>query len=117
MKQTPVRGPIASSSTHQEREKTSCLHSLDSSQKKARLREGKEHLFEIVVARPGQRLQLGKRPLAADPSIAQQYEAVAQRGGVGDLVNGEEQRAPVRRVRAESGRNFAGLPQVQAVER
>src|SRR3954468_7961984 len=49
MKDIPVSGPIASISTHHDLDPASCRHSFFKSQPNADLREGKKHLFEIVM--------------------------------------------------------------------
>src|SRR5439155_10249944 len=143
MNVTPTSGPIATSSTHHDRDARSSRVSLRSNQRKAtaedaeigekkvfsafsafsavkRSRERKEHLFEVAArrgaARGGERRQFRQRPLAASASAAQQHEAIADARGVADLVNRQEHRAPGRRVRAQRLRDLAALPQVEAVE-
>src|SRR5260221_8696038 len=107
MNDTPTSGPITRSRTHHERDERSSRPSLSSSQTKAGLREGKEHLFEILVAalRPGGarpstfasgRRQLVERPLAADAAAAQQHESIADACRVGDLMDRQHHRAARR---------------------
>src|ERR1700730_860297 len=48
MYDTPTSGPIVTSRLHHAREDTSSRHSLLTSHRRADVREGKEHLFEVV---------------------------------------------------------------------
>src|SRR4051812_6281897 len=121
MKQMPTRGPIASSSAHHDLERTSCLHSLASSQMNGRLGEGKEDLFQIVVrprwpARQSERLEILERALATHTAAAEEHEAVAQPRGVADLVDREKQRAPARGMALKDGCHVPRLAQIETVE-
>src|SRR3954463_10358709 len=124
MKVTPTSGPIASSSTHQACDATSSRYSFSTSQRKEKTAESaenaepndfsapsacsavasgerKEHLFEIAgrgAARGGLRRELVERSLAADPSAAEQDEAIADARRVLDLMNRQEHRPAGRRV-------------------
>src|SRR5712691_5308094 len=93
---------MARRSAHHDLDRNSCLDSLYSSQRNGRLREGKEYIFQIVVARRraarrGERLEILNRALAANAAISEKHKAVAQPGCVADLMDGEKQRAPSRR--------------------
>src|SRR5439155_15809492 len=113
MNVTPTSGPIATRSTHHDRDAISSRISFRSNQRKAflafsavkRARERKEDLFEIAVgrgaARGRERRQLVRRALAARSSAAQQHESIADARGVADLMNRQEHRASGRRVRAQ----------------
>src|SRR5438034_10480848 len=86
------------------------------------LGEGKKHLLQIRGRRSGPatgrlRGQLVERPLAARAAAAQQNEAIAHACGVGDLMNGEEQRPSLRRVPSKRLRHLSALAQIEAVER
>src|SRR5258707_11274959 len=129
MKVTPTSGPIASSSTHHARDAISSRYSFTTSQRKeektaedakaaettafsafsalsgvfSSLREGKEHLFEIArrcAARCGLRRELLERAFAADRSAADQDEAIAHPRRVLDLMDREEHRPALGRIRA-----------------
>src|SRR3954469_19373770 len=120
MNDTPVNGPMTASSTHHEREATSSRHSLSSSQTNGGLRKRKEEILEVRGIRGGRTVQVAElldRALAADAAAAQQDEAIADAGGVADLVDREEQRAAGGGVVAQRGADFTRLPEVEAVER
>src|SRR5579859_3375526 len=102
MKETPTSGPMAMSSTHQDREASSSRASLATSQATG-LRERKEDLFEIVAGAIGFGGEFGDGAFAADASAAEEDEAIAEAGGVGDLVDREEQRSPASGVGPQSG--------------
>src|SRR3954469_17674248 len=122
MKVTPTSGPIATSNTHHARDAISSRYSFATSQRKEKTAEGaenaetndrsalfafspvfsgslcerKEHLFEVArrarTARGGERSELVERAFAADPSAAQQHEAIAHPRRVVDLMNRQEHR-------------------------
>src|ERR1700758_5207637 len=108
MKDMPTSGPINKSKTHQARETTSSRHSFSSSQKKGRLGERKKHLFE-VLRHFRLRREFGKSSFTAYAAGVQEHEAVAEAGGIADLMDGEKQSAAARGVRAESGGDVARL--------
>jgi hypothetical protein len=58
-----------------------------------------------------------QRALAADVPSAEEHEAIADAGRVGDLMDRQEQRAAASRLRAERRRNLAALSKVQPLER
>src|SRR5262245_39346106 len=112
MKVTPTSGPIASSITHQARDTSSSRHSLARRKEKA-LRERKEKILQARSARRvGERRQFVDRAFAADTSAAEQHEAIANPGRVGNLVNGQHEGAPLGRVVAERLRDVARLSQI-----
>src|SRR5262249_11020906 len=79
--------------------------------------ERKEHLLQSGRGLSGLRAQLRERAGAADASFRQQHEAVADARGIAQLVNGENERAPIARDIAQHAHDLARLPQVEAVER
>src|SRR5581483_1357589 len=115
MNDTPTSGPIATSITHQERDATSSRASFSTSHEKADLRERKEGALEGVGLRAAG--DLAERPVTAHAAAAEQDEAVAPAGRVGDLVDREEERPAARREPAERGADLARLLQVESVER
>jgi len=104
------------SSTHQDREASSSRASFATSHATG-LRERKENLFEIVARSIGFGGEFGDRAFAADASAAEEDEAIAEAGGVGYLVDREEQRASSRGVGPQGGRDLACLAQVESIER
>src|SRR5262245_14296280 len=120
MNVTPTSGPIATSSTHHDRDATSSRTSLRSSHRQATAEnaepaeesflsaffafspvkpscERKEDLFEIGAWRGassgGERRQFLQRSLAARAPAAQQHEAIAHPRRIADLMNRQEHRA------------------------
>src|SRR5215813_9147169 len=79
--------------------------------------ERKEHLLQSGRGLAGLRAQLSERAGAADASFRQQHEAVADARGIAQLVDGENERAPIARDIAQYAHDLARLPQVEAVER
>src|ERR1700745_2597533 len=79
--------------------------------------ERKEHLLQPGGGLAGLRAQLRQRPDAKDASFRQQHEAVADARGIVQLVNGENERAPIARNVAEHVHDLARLPQVEAIGR
>jgi hypothetical protein len=63
------------------------------------------------------RSELVERALAADQSIAQEHEPVADPRGVADLMDRQEQRPPGGCHLAKQSGHFTRLPEVEAVER
>src|SRR5258708_38265377 len=121
MKDTPTSGPISASITHHERELISSRHSFLRSHFHA-LGEGKEDLLEIrrqVVAGAlaRKRRKRAKGAFGDDTAAAQQHEAIADLRGVGDLVNGQEERAVWRKVLAQRRSRLAALTKVETFER
>src|SRR5262245_3792454 len=99
IKETPTMGPVSASISHQARDDISSRHSLLRSQRNALLGEGKEHLFQIACwlseSACGRGVcQFVERASPADLAAAQQHEAIAHAGGIGDLMDGQKQRAP-----------------------
>jgi hypothetical protein len=80
------------------------------------LGEGKEDLLQVVAGAAGLSGQFLYCAFAADLALIQEYEAVAEAGGVVDLVDGEEEGAAGGGVTAEGGGYVAGLAEVQAFE-
>src|SRR4051812_38901150 len=126
MNDTPTSGPIASSSTHHDREAASSRHSFRNSQTKGELRKGKKDLFQVstlgltalaVYSPLGVRRQFVQRPFAAHASAAEQNEAVADACGVADLMDGEKHGSPAIGVGAQRLRHLARLAQIESVER
>src|SRR6187402_845426 len=121
MNATPVSGPMSAASSHHDGEWASSRASLRSSHANADLGERKEHLFEVAraggAARRRQRRELVDRAFAADASGAQEHEAIADAGGVGDLMDRQEQRASAADVLGEHRRDFARLSEIEPVER
>src|SRR2546428_8596005 len=79
--------------------------------------ERKEHLLQPGGGLAGLRAQLRQRADATDAPFRQQHEAVADARGVAQLMNGENERAPIARNVAQYVYDLARLPQVEAVER
>src|SRR5215470_13822961 len=79
--------------------------------------ERKEHLLEPGGAELRRGAQLGKRTDAPHRAAGEQDEAVADTLGIGELMDGEHERAAVRRHLAQERHDLAGLPEVEAVER
>src|SRR5215831_10378663 len=73
--------------------------------------ERKEHLLQSGRGLAGLRAQLRERAGAADAPFRQQHEAVADARGIAQLVNGENERAPVARNVAQHAHDLACLPQ------
>src|SRR5262245_7641618 len=115
MNANPTSGPMKKRKIHHARAASSSRHSLRTSARSQRLREGKEHLFEIAGAGRGR--ELVARAFAADPARAQEDEAIADARRVRELMNREHERPASGRDLAEHGRDLAALPQVEAVER
>src|SRR5207244_1311305 len=86
MKPCPASTPTISSSSHSDRAASSSAISL-----RARSRERKEDLLQIAA-------QLGQRSFGDGASVVEQEEAVADARGVGELVDGEDERASPRGV-------------------
>ena len=116
MKDMPVSGPIASSSTHQDLETMSSRNSLFSSQKKGGLREGKKDLFQRVGSGVRKGCQLFHSAFAANFTGIEKDEAVTETGGIRDLVDGEKKRTAATGVGAEGCGDIACLAQVEAFE-
>ena len=57
------------------------------------------------------------RALGDDATAAQEHEAIADLGRIGDLMDGQEERAIRRNMLAQRGGGFAALAQIQALER
>src|SRR5262245_40810223 len=123
MNVTPTSGPIAASITHHARAVMSSRHSFATRIRRARVRqpaasgEGKKQVLEArrrVGAR--ERGELVDGPFAARAPAAQEHEAIADAGGVGDLVDGEDERAAVGGVAPQRPGNFASLAEVESVE-
>src|SRR5690349_21855743 len=98
MKVTPTSGPISASMTHHERDVVSSRHSLRKSHVQALLCEGKEDLLEVRLqvmagALASERGERVEGAFGDDPAAAQQHEAVADFGGIGDLMDGEKESA------------------------
>src|SRR5689334_14288988 len=102
----PTSGPIMTSRIHQAREASSSRISLAA---RSALRERKEDLLEPALADAGLRAQLVESAFARDASAAEQDQTVADARRVGQLVNGEEERASGGRGRAENCHHVAGL--------
>src|ERR1051326_1127848 len=122
MKERPTSGPIPKSNTHQARDTMSSRNSLSRSHTNAGLGEGKEHLFKVLVwsrltARRSQLGELRNAALAANSSVTQEDEAVADARGIADLMNREEQRTAAGSVSTEGRSDVARLAQVEAFER
>src|SRR5258707_11507798 len=122
MKDTPTSGPIIASMTHHERELISSRHSFFRSHFHALLREGKEDLLEIrwqAVARTlaRKRDEHVKGALGDNTAAAQEHEAVADLRRIGDLVDGQEERAIRRKMLTQRGSRFAALAQVETFKR
>src|ERR1700719_883988 len=121
-KDTPTSGPIIASMTHHDRELISSRHSFFRSHFHALLREGKEDLLEIrwqAVARTlaSKRDKRVKGAFSHDTATAQEHEAVADLRHIGDLVDGQEERAIRGKMLSERGSRFAALAQVEAFKR
>ena len=106
MNETPTSGPI-SESMHPPGARRDQLAPFLAQQpaEGAAYVSARNDLLEIPAlgraARAGQRGELVERALAADAPAAEQHEAIADAGGVGDLMDREEQRPAARGVRAE----------------
>src|SRR6185503_8230520 len=61
--------------------------------------------------------QLIERAGASDSSRSEQHEAVAHAFGVGELMNRQHEGAALSCHAAKQRHHFAGLPQIEAVER
>src|SRR5258707_1639182 len=121
MKDTPTSGPISASMTHHERELISSRHSFFRSHFHALLREGKEDLFEIrwqvmprTLAR--KRDERVEGALGDDAAAAQEHEAVADLRGIGDLLNGHEERTVWRKMPTHRRSRFAALAHIETFE-
>jgi hypothetical protein len=107
--------------THQARDDIKSRNSFSSSQTKGDLREGKDDVLEIargpgmVLAR-GNPCELVVGSFAAYVPGAQEDEAIADVGRVGDLVNREKQRPSLAGMGAECRAHFAALTEIEAVE-
>src|SRR6476620_2645654 len=113
MNETPTSGPIRTSRIHHARDATSSRHSFTRSHTNGDLREGKEDLFQITsrhrAAGGGGGPQFVERPLAARPPVAQEDESITDARGVADLMDGQEQRAALRRSGPQHLRDTARL--------
>src|SRR5262249_8663240 len=78
--------------------------------------ERKEPLLQPGRGLPGLHAQLRERPHAAHAPVRQQHEAVADARGIAQLVDGENERAPIARNVAQHFHDLAGLSQIEAVE-
>src|SRR5215468_2820045 len=121
MNDTPTNGPISASITHQDRELSSSRHSFLKSHFQALLREGKEDLLEVrwqvmahMLARQGDEDLKGA--FSDNAAVSQEHEAVANLRRVGDLVNGQEERAIRREMLAQRCGRFAALAQIQPLK-
>ncbi len=123
MKETPTSGPVSRSITQKARAESSSRHSFSSSQVQGALGEGKEDLFEIRG--PEGALGVASPPPRSIPrSCPRRRLALRSRGRSGRRAaprrrsDGWTGRACSRsRVSPQSRRHFAGLLQVEAVER
>src|SRR5262250_2421438 len=82
-----------------------------------RSREGKEHLLQRRLTEPGSPSELVKGSFAPHTSAGQQHVAITEPLGIGELVDGQEKRAPLRQQPAQQLHYLAGLPEIQAIER
>src|SRR5690242_18673008 len=73
--------------------------------------ERKEDLLEMRRGKPGAHTQPIERALAAQAPVRQKQEAVAHPLGVGELVDGEQEGAPVRGGAAQQIGDGASLAQ------
>src|SRR5437660_7292621 len=71
--------------------------------------ERKEHVLQSGRGLSGLRAQLRKRPETADAPFVEQHEAVADARGIAQLVNSENERAPIARNFAQHGHDLARL--------
>src|SRR2546430_15453380 len=78
--------------------------------------ERKEDVLQGGCGFPGLRAQLREGPDTADATFGEQHEAVADAGGITQLVNGEHERSPIARDVAQDIHDVACLPKVEAVE-
>src|SRR5260370_39917229 len=72
--------------------------------------ERKEHLLQPGGGLAGLRAQLRQRADATDASFRQQHEAVADARGIVQLVNGENERAPIARNVEQHVQELGRLP-------
>src|SRR4051812_42994756 len=97
MNETPTSGPTSSSITHHARDASSSRHSFSSSQRNGPLGGRRKFLprrrgFAGGLAARAAAGDSGARAFAADAPAAQQHEPIADAGGVGDLMNRQEDR-------------------------
>src|SRR5690348_16582038 len=121
MNETPTSGPMNRSRTHQELDQASSRHSFSTSQRNGGLGERKEDLLQVFerqrgAARAGHLCQLLDGAFPADVAAAEEHEAVAEAGGVADLVDREEQRPASLGVGAQRGGDVADLAEIESVE-
>src|SRR5689334_17494784 len=107
MKLIPVSGPATSSSSANDVEPNSSRRSF----------ERKEHLFEIGLRPSDASAQLGQIAGGDGAPVVEQEKAVADARRVGELMNGEDERASAGGAGAKKLHRRAGLPEVEAVER
>src|SRR5690349_20678315 len=96
MNACPTSNPMTSKSSQYDRDAASSRSSLRTSQRHARISgERKKDLFESRCTRreTGALAQLVHSPFADHASIAQEHHAIADAGGVGELMDGLEQRS------------------------
>src|SRR5215467_6428788 len=120
MKLYPTSGDSNSNRTQRELPVASSRSSLRSTgvREAGGSRERKEDLFQITAHRqPGRSGQLGQRADASHDTAAQQDKAIAYALGIAELVDREHQSAPISRLLAQQIHDFAGLPQIEPIER
>src|ERR1700720_4211162 len=120
MKLYPTSGDSSSSRTHRELPVASSRISLRSTGPMGARGscEGKEDLFQSAACwQPGRDGQLGQRADAFHEAAAQEDEPIAYALGIAELVYREHERAAINRFIAQQAHDFAGLTQIEAVER
>src|ERR1700759_5542972 len=115
MKLCPQRRPIISRSSQKARDTKSSARSLRSSTPK--LRERKEHVLQRAGGETGLREQLIEPAGGGGAAIVQQQKAVADAGGVAQLMNREDERASFRVAPAEQCSHEARLTEIETIER
>src|SRR5262245_18432678 len=115
-----MSGQTSSSSSHSARPEKISQSSLASSGASGAQIDSGERMESVLQAGVGQvdaHAQFRQRATTAHAAVGQQHEAIAHAFGIGQLMNGEDQRAPLAGYATEQLGDGARLPQVKAVER
>src|SRR5256885_12886497 len=78
--------------------------------------ERKENVLQTSGGQRGSRAKLVERAGATEPAVGEQDETVGNPFRVRQLVNGQNEGAPVRGNLTDQSHDFPGLPQVEAIE-
>src|SRR5262245_16235713 len=123
MKLYPTSGQTSSSMVHSARPLTISASSLassgcsDGAHRRYGLGERKEQFLQRYAPSTGLRSQLVERTYRPHLPSRDKDETVANPLGVGQLVNGENERASFDRLTADHLNDVASLPKIEAIER